>query len=376
MQQDSFEMRTAVEGAQPKVERMKKCRSILKRINRKIKTRNLLRLANFILVDVRLLFIIMSVYITISTAITSAANNEAAADANGNGTFDLTSRPEHNDLPVREISNAVLWNCREKSITRTYYTVLYGALSVAFALILSMFILTRLSILWGNMRPGLRDLNKAMWHIQIINKLRNYLEYKREQERQIAQHKTSDHNQGNKFGDDFEAKIAKWSREDALEKLNSTLTNKRLHDQGSNISKLPEILSKWSEGELREQILEDTEYSKGQLCSMLIIPFMETVLLIVSLPFILTTYDINPVGCLVGPDEDTIAYNNITGRVELKITKSVFAYQKAALIVFIILMGPIPFFAAFLLYKYIRIARGITKSIEEKLKTPSKVSFV
>lgn len=328
-------------------------------------------MANFVLVDVRLLFIIMSVYITICTEITSAANNEAAADANGNGTFDLTSRPEHNDLPISDVSNAVLWNCREKSITRTYYTVLYGALSAAFALILSVFILTRLSILWGNMRPGSHDLNKAMWHIQIINKLRNYLEYKREPERvQISKRKTNDRNHITNLRKNLEEKLENWSREDELDKLNSP----DLANKGSNdITKLPENLSKWSEGELENQIKEDTKSSKGRLCSMLIIPFMEAVFLIVALPFMLTTYDINPVGCLVGPDEDAIVYNNITMKVELKIAKSVFAYQKAALIIFIVLMlGPIPF-AGFLLYKYIRIARGIAKSIEEKLKTPSQV---
>ena len=363
---------------------MKNGDRILKLIlSRKPKIRNLLRLANFVLVDVRLIFIIMSVYITICTAITSAANNEAAADANGNGTFDLTSRPEHSNLPVSDVSNAVLWNCREKSITRTYYTVLYGALSAAFALILSVFILTRLSILWGNMRPGLRDLNKAMWHIQIINKLRNYLEYKREQERQHTEtqrqvtRNSTRNDQGNdvvinNFVKDLETAIAEgWSREGELEKLNSA--NERSHDQGSGISKLPENLSKWSESKLEKQILEDTKSSKGRLCSMLIIPFMEAIFLIVALPFMLTTYDINPVGCLVGPDEDAIVYNNITGKVELKITKSVFVYRKAALIIFVLMLGPIPFFAAFLLCKYIRIAQGIAKSIEEKLTTPSQV---
>ena len=309
------------------------CNKILKLKN---EARYLLRLATFILVDVRLIFIIMSVYITICTAITSAANNEAAADVNGNGTFDLTSRSEHNDLRISDVSNSVLWNCREKSITRKYYKILYGALSVAFAVILSMFILTRLSILWGNMRPGLDYLNKAMWHIQIIKKLRDYLEYKR-------------------------------GRTPTQYKNNKIFP----HDQGNNISTLPEKLSDWSVNcKLKEMILDDTKSNKGLLCSMLIIPFMEAVFLIIALPFMLTTYDINPVGCLVGPDEDAIQYNNVTGRVELKIAKSVFVYQKAALAIFIVLMiGPIPFFAGFLLYKYIRITRGIAKNIEKKLKT-------
>ena len=105
------------------------------------------RLANFILIDVRLIFIIVSVYVTIGTAITTTANNEAAIDTNGNRmTFNVTSRPEHANLWVTDVSNSVLWNCRENSITSHYYKVLYGLLFAVFVLILLVFIVTRMSV--------------------------------------------------------------------------------------------------------------------------------------------------------------------------------------------------------------------------------------
>ena len=154
----------------------------------KMNGRELSRLANFILVDVRLIFVIVSVYITISSAIMSAANNEAAADANGNGTFDLSSRSgEYNiNRDISDVSNSVLWNCRENAVSRRYYRLLYGSLLGSFGLILLVFLLTRLSILWGNMRQELKYLHEAMWHIQIIKCLRYYLEKNKMSNHQVT----------------------------------------------------------------------------------------------------------------------------------------------------------------------------------------------
>ena len=56
---------------------------------------------------------------------------------------------------ISDVSNSVLWNCREQAVSRRYYRLLYGSLLGAFGLILLVFLLTRLSILWGNMRQEL-----------------------------------------------------------------------------------------------------------------------------------------------------------------------------------------------------------------------------
>lgn len=281
--------------------------------------KELLRLANFMLVDARLIFIIVSVYITISSAITSAANNEAAADVNGNATFDLSARSggEHDYRQIRDVSNPVLWNCREKSVTRKYYQQLYGSLFGAFALILLVFILTRLSIIWGNKTEELNNLKEAMRHIQIIKCLRNYLK-------------------------------SKW--------------------RGDEVPNHASLVKNLSDRQWPWDYTSTSQTKANYLCSMLLIPFFEVIFLILSLPFMLTTYDLNPIGCLVGPNEDATEYDEITGTVHLQFTDSVLAYQKAALVIFILLiLGPIPIFGFLLLLQYLRISRNMFKNIAEKL---------
>ena len=308
----------------------------------KMQGRELSRLANFVLVDVRLIFVIVSVYITISSAIMSAANNEAAADANGNGTFDLSSRSdEHIDRDISDVSNSVLWNCRENAVSRRYYRLLYGSLLGSFGLILLVFLLTRLSILWGNMRQELNYLKKAMWHIQIIKCLRYYLKNKR----------CVDQVNPNRF--------------QACDKLVKNLS------EGRWPSSIMGIGASTEHNNEEDEDTNDTKYkiNKAIFCSLLIIPFCESLFLIVALPFMLTTYDLNPIGCLVGPDEDAIEYNNVTGRVQLQFTKGVLNYQTAALVIFLVLMlGSILIFACLLLLHYDRITKKILKQIAEKVK--------
>ena len=273
----------------------------------------IVRLTNFILIDIRLIFIIVSVYITIGTAITTAANNEASDDANGNRTFDITSRPEQSNLQISDVSNSVLWNCREKSVTNQYYKVLYGLLFAAFVLILLVFIVTRMSVLFGNMHRGLSHLNKALQNIQLLKYVRKELK-----ENEI------DHS------DLLEWFIEEWDKE-----------CHSCDDSNEN----------------------DCEF---RYFSLLIIPFFEALLLIIALPFMLTTYDINPIGCLVGPDENAIEYNNVTGKVQLPFTEGVLAYQKAALTISIVLMVPIVFLGIVLPIWYHTITKEMSKNISPK----------
>ena len=277
------------------------------------KKKELSRLAKFVLIDIRLIFIVVSIYITIGTAITTAANNEAADDGKGNRTFNVTSRPEHMNLHIGDVSNSVLWNCRENSVTNQYYKVLYGLLFATFVLVLLVFMVTRMSVLFGNMTRGLSHLNVALWNMQLLKHMRKKLKQKEsdfEPERQL-----------NWF-------IDKWLDEDDANSKSSTSIR----------------------------------------CSMLIIPFFEVVFLIIALPFILTTYDINPIGCLAGPDENAIEYNNVTGKILLRFTEGVLTYQKAALTISIVLMVPIIFLAIMLPVQYYRIANRMARDIATPMK--------
>ena len=243
------------------------------------KKQELSRLANFMLIDIRLIFIIVSVYITIDATITTAANNEAANDTNGNGTFDLTSRSEHQNVLVSQVTNSVLWNCREKSLTKQYYRALYGLLFSTFTLIMLVFIVTRSSVLFANLHQGADRLKKALWRIQLLKYLR----------KRIKQHIKE--NEDKADADEQEKFFKSFSKE-----LNSEREHKSIGGTGKN------------------KLIKSIRVPKIR-CSLLIIPFFEALFLVLALPFMVTTYDITPIGCLAGPDEDAIEYNNVTGKV-------------------------------------------------------------
>ena len=287
------------------------------------------RLANFMLIDIRLIFIIVSVYITIGTAITTAANNEAANDTNGNGTFDLTSRSEHQNVVVSQVTNSVLWNCREKSLTKEYYRALYGLLFSTFTLIMLVFIVTRSSVLFANLQQGADRLKKALWRIQLLKYLR----------KRIKQHIKE--NEDKVDADEQERKFFKsFSEELDLERKHESIGGA---DKTRLSTKVPKIHG-----------------------SILIIPFFEALFLVLALPFMLTTYDLNPMGCLAGPDEDAIEYNNITGQVHLQFKQSVLNYQIAALIISILLLIPLAVFALLLPVQYGRITKKMGQNLKAK----------
>lgn len=95
----------------------------------------------YFLVDIRVVYIISSTYVAIVNLISSTANIEATDDKNTGLLYQLTSTSEGY---VTEISDAVLWNCREHSVSRYYYRFLYSMLIVGLALALGGFFVTKL----------------------------------------------------------------------------------------------------------------------------------------------------------------------------------------------------------------------------------------
>ena len=78
---------------------------------------------SFVLVDLKIVFIITFVYVSAVNLISTTANNEATIDVNYNGTFNVTT--EHINVNVDCIDDAVLWSCRHHSMTKNYYKILY-----------------------------------------------------------------------------------------------------------------------------------------------------------------------------------------------------------------------------------------------------------
>ena len=65
----------------------------------------------------------LTLYATFIAAIDQLLMKEAIKDADGETTFTIDAN--NTNATVREISHAVLWNCREFSVTREYYITLY-----------------------------------------------------------------------------------------------------------------------------------------------------------------------------------------------------------------------------------------------------------
>ena len=75
----------------------------------------------YFLVDIKVLYIVFYAYISIINLISSTANIEATEDRQSTLQFQITST---NTGDVTEISDAVLWNCRDHSISTHYYIIM------------------------------------------------------------------------------------------------------------------------------------------------------------------------------------------------------------------------------------------------------------
>ena len=258
------------------------------------------RLSNFLLIDIRVLFIIVSVYTTVAAVISTTAHNETTKD-----TTSEMPRPEHTDVIVNEVSNAILWDCREKSVTRRYYKSLYGLLFMSFGLIVTIFIGARLSVMCGWRSKLSHNLHSILWRLVLIKRLKQLV----------------------------------------------------LH-YGANDPRTKE------KAEIYYQQWNSKQQEKVHW-TISAVPYFEALFLVLALPFILTSYDIHPLGCVVGPDEDSIEYFNETGKVDIGFPDVLLMYQKFALGASMVLMAPIAIFAFLLVWKYKTITRGMGKEVDK-----------
>ena len=60
--------------------------------------------------------------------------------------FNLTSHPEHLNLSISKVADAVLWSYRNHSVTNSYYRLLYHILLSTFAVVILFFTATRITI--------------------------------------------------------------------------------------------------------------------------------------------------------------------------------------------------------------------------------------
>lgn len=103
----------------------------------------------FLLVDLKVVFIITYVYVSVVNLISTTANGEASEDAHSTKLFTVTSLPGHTDVNVSFIDDAILWSCRDHSVTKHYYRGLYWMLISAFSGTIVAFIFTKITVICG-----------------------------------------------------------------------------------------------------------------------------------------------------------------------------------------------------------------------------------
>ena len=101
----------------------------------------------YFLIDLRVVFIILYVYVTAVNLISTTATAEATTDTECSNRYNITSG--HLNVIVSSIDDAVLWNCRKLSETKIYYKGLYILLLVAFFITLLVFFIVKLTIIFG-----------------------------------------------------------------------------------------------------------------------------------------------------------------------------------------------------------------------------------
>ena len=103
----------------------------------------------YFLVDLRVVFIITYVYITVVNLISTTANVQATTHTESTATFNVTSHTEHMNVSVSFIDDALLWNCRKQSETKVYYEGLYWMLVAAFIITLLSLAIAKCIVIFG-----------------------------------------------------------------------------------------------------------------------------------------------------------------------------------------------------------------------------------
>jgi len=104
---------------------------------------------NYFLVDLRVVFIITFVYISVVNLISATANVQATTHAESTAVFNVTSHPSHINVSVSFIDDALLWNCRKQSETKVYYEGLYWMLVAAFIVTLLSLAIAKYVVIYG-----------------------------------------------------------------------------------------------------------------------------------------------------------------------------------------------------------------------------------
>ena len=274
----------------------------------------------YLLIDLKVVYIITFGLITVVNLISSTANIHASNDKTSMMLFNVSS--EYMNVNVTSINDPILWNCRRFSETSNYYKFLYWTVIVVLIVVMGgIFFLKLISLnvvnggcgfkFCSNMSPAFKMSITQLWYIAIHQKLINK--------------KLPDDNQAN----------------DILTMLNESIPDRIV----------PE-LSPWN-------------YFRS------LIPYILLFLSIIILSLAYFSYDLHPLACISVSDEELIRYDLKVNNVHLTFSNSLISYQKIGGILVLILSFAYLLFVKLFFYCTELVVTGLQQRVEIEIQNLS-----
>ena len=262
----------------------------------------------YFLIDIKIVFILTYVYITVVNVISTTANNEANQDVENPVLLNVTALPEHTNVIVNYIDDSVLWSCRKESPTKDYYFNLYWMLLSVFIVTLAFYAASKSFALFNiTTSDSLSDL----WHMGVIKHLKKRIQMKND-----------------------------CSPADAT----------RLAD---------------CYGDLLDNKIPEKVYKKlAAIKERKILPHLSLWLLVFGLIFSALSYDLHPLSCISGIPEESISYNNMTQTVELRYLNWVLSFQQPIVFIACLLF----FFLVITAFRFKKVISNVIIRIQDEIE--------
>lgn len=254
--------------------------------------------------DFRLAFILTAIFTSLVSQFRKTANAEADLDLESGRLFEIS--PEWTNHSISGgVSDRVLWNCRAGSQTAVYYKIIYLGLILVYAAIVVIYFISKVAI--GTMvaqqafklRYGPKG--RKVRYLEVVASGLKSLDQLYDQLKEARNSAKKDQSQQNNFKTTVDELIDNWNK-------------------------------KWDQLSKRT---EDSHFLCNWLMVLYFIPKYETLLLLTILTISLTSYDIHPIGCL---STINISYNEAEMSVVLRFSDNVISYQRASVVLIVILI--------------------------------------
>ena len=261
--------------------------------------------------DFRLVFILTAIYTSLVAQFRQAANQEAETDIHSERAFRINSEWTNHSISGG-VSDRILWTCRDDSSTNSYYKTLYLGLIIIYFVIVSVYFIVRVimtsliaHVAWKLEFGEKGRRNRRVRYIEVVGN-------------------------GLKSSDQYSCSV-KEEFEDAVsdETLSAENFPDKLKELADKLKKLKEESDeKWN------KLTQENNFLYNWFAVLFVIPRCETLIMLLILSLTLTSYDIHPLGCLSPID---VLYSADDMSVNLTISKNVIRYQRASVILSLIL---------------------------------------